>query len=196
MHKRDPGSAPNVGDRVPYVIIQGAKDARAYEKAEDPLYALENGIPLDVQYYLDHQLANPLTSIFTPILGSVESLLKGDHTRKVVSNASGSNPLAGFLKRTVRCMNCRVVVKSDQVLCDHCKDLNIEAQIYQEKLESVNELELKFSRLWTQCQACQGSYHQPVLCTSRDCPIFYMRTQVSKDLQEAQNKLARFKIDW
>jgi DNA polymerase delta subunit 1 len=30
MKKRDPGSAPNVGDRVAYVIIQAAKGAPAY----------------------------------------------------------------------------------------------------------------------------------------------------------------------
>ena len=35
MKKRDPGSAPNVGDRVAYVIIQAAKGAPAYEKSED-----------------------------------------------------------------------------------------------------------------------------------------------------------------
>ena len=34
MRKRDPGSAPKLGDRVPYVIIAGAKGAKAYEKAE------------------------------------------------------------------------------------------------------------------------------------------------------------------
>lgn len=28
MRKRDPATAPNVGDRVPYVIIKGAKGAR------------------------------------------------------------------------------------------------------------------------------------------------------------------------
>lgn len=32
--------------------------------------------------------------------------------------------------------------------------------------------------LWTQCQRCQGSLHQDVLCTSRDCPIFYRRKKV------------------
>ena len=34
MRKRDPGSAPNLGDRVPYVIIPGTKNAPAYERAE------------------------------------------------------------------------------------------------------------------------------------------------------------------
>jgi DNA polymerase delta subunit 1 len=34
MRKRDPGSAPNLGDRVPYVIISGRKNQPAYERAE------------------------------------------------------------------------------------------------------------------------------------------------------------------
>lgn len=42
MRKRDAGSAPKLGDRVPYVIIAGSKGAKAYEKAEvgksSPLY--------------------------------------------------------------------------------------------------------------------------------------------------------------
>lgn len=34
MRKRDAGSAPNLGDRVPYVIIAGAKGIAAYMKSE------------------------------------------------------------------------------------------------------------------------------------------------------------------
>lgn len=34
MRKRDAGSAPNLGDRVPYVIIASAKGTAAYMKSE------------------------------------------------------------------------------------------------------------------------------------------------------------------
>ncbi len=34
MRKRDAGSAPNLGDRIPYVIIAGAKGCAAYMKSE------------------------------------------------------------------------------------------------------------------------------------------------------------------
>jgi len=34
MKKRDAGSAPKLGDRVPYVIVAGVKGSKAYEKAE------------------------------------------------------------------------------------------------------------------------------------------------------------------
>lgn len=69
MRRRDPGSAPNLGDRVPYVIIGGAKGTPAYKKAEDPIYVLENNVPIDTEYYLENQLAKPLMRIFEPILG-------------------------------------------------------------------------------------------------------------------------------
>lgn len=34
MRKRDAGSAPNLGDRVPYVIIKATKGVAAYMKSE------------------------------------------------------------------------------------------------------------------------------------------------------------------
>ena len=47
MRDRDPATAPSIGDRVPYVIVKGAKGAKAFEKAEDPIYALEHNLPID-----------------------------------------------------------------------------------------------------------------------------------------------------
>lgn len=69
MRVRNPGSAPQLGDRVPYVIIAATKGTPAYKKAEDPIYVLENNIPIDTAYYLENQLAKPLLRIFEPILG-------------------------------------------------------------------------------------------------------------------------------
>ena len=69
MRKRDEASAPNVGDRVAYVMVDRTKNSKGYEKAEDPLYALQNNLPIDTKYYLDNQLKKPLVRIFEPILG-------------------------------------------------------------------------------------------------------------------------------
>ena len=102
MKERDPNTAPVLGDRVPYVIIKGPKGAKvlatgswceliwksfqAFEKAEDPIFVLENNLPIDVQvmfpvdqafssltpwqHYLDHQLSQPILRLFEPILVS------------------------------------------------------------------------------------------------------------------------------
>ena len=44
---------------------------------QDPIYVLENNIPIDTQYYLENQLSKPLMRIFEPILGEkrAESVL-------------------------------------------------------------------------------------------------------------------------
>lgn len=58
----------------------------------------------------------------------------------------------------------------------------------------MSTLEDRFSRLWTQCQRCQGSLHEEVLCTSKDCPIFYMRKKIRIDLMEKDKVLQRFGV--
>ena len=107
-----------------------------------------------------------------------------------------------FAKVRLACLGCRAPLPPDSTdLCEHCRPKVRpacmafhgmtwcpaaiarmppiqEAEIYTRGLASVNELEGSFSQLWTQCQRCQGSLHQDVLCTSRDCPIFYRRKKV------------------
>ncbi|OUC49832.1 DNA polymerase [Trichinella nativa] len=195
MRKRDPGSAPHLGDRVPYVIIAASKGTAAYMKAEDPIYVLENSIPIDTQYYLENQLSKPLLRIFDPILGDkAESiLLRGDHTRTKTVTHSKLGGLMAFTKKQETCLNCRAVLSNNGAICDHCKPKEVE--IYQRELFQVQYLEERFSRLWTECQRCQGSLHEEVLCSSRDCPIFYMRTKVKKDLQDNWKRIQRFDMD-
>lgn len=53
-----------------------AVGAAAYEKSEDPIYVLENNIPIDTKYYLENQLSKPLMRIFEPILGEKASSLR------------------------------------------------------------------------------------------------------------------------
>merc|ERR1712154_425582 len=85
MRKRGDNKTYKTGDRVSYVITKGSKRSKAFEKAEDPLYALENTVALDTDYYLKNQLDKPLTRIFEPILGEqgVKQVLHGDHTRNI-----------------------------------------------------------------------------------------------------------------
>lgn len=197
MKKRDPGNAPKLGDRVPYVLTSAAKGTPAYLKAEDPIYALENCIPIDTTYYLENQLSKPLLRIFEPILGDkAESiLLRGEHTRTRSMVMSKVSALGAFTKKKETCVGCKTVLSSgyeDKAVCQHCE--NKETSLYQQELTSQRLLEEKFSRLWTECQRCQGSLHEEVLCTSRDCPIFYMRKKVQMELDTQQKRVHRFGV--
>jgi DNA polymerase delta subunit 1 len=117
MKKRDAGSAPKLGDRVPYVIVTGAKGTPAYQKAEDPIYVLENNIPIDAQHYLTNMLAKPLLRIFEPILGEAKAestLLRGEHTRTRTVVTSKIGALAGFTRKKQTCLGCKVKMRMKQ----------------------------------------------------------------------------------
>lgn len=193
MKKRDAGSAPTIGDRVAYVIIKTA-GSKSYEKSEDPLYVLEHSLPIDFKYYLENQLSKPLIRIFEPILGEkrAKELLTGAHTRTVTVASGNTGGLMRFVKKVETCKGCKNPLPKNNkgALCDNCKPKA--GQLYSEALAAMSALETKFSRLWTQCQRCQGSLHQDVLCSNKDCPIFYMRKKAQKDVIQQSTELTKW----
>jgi DNA polymerase I len=66
--KKRGGQVPGVGDRVPFVIIQGKRGSKSKElfvnRAEDPAYVLERNLPLDIDYYINKQILPPVMRIF------------------------------------------------------------------------------------------------------------------------------------
>lgn len=68
MLKRDPGSAPQAGDRVPYVMTRGVKGVKSSNLGEHPMYALEHNIQPDTEWYLKNQLYKPLSRLLDPVL--------------------------------------------------------------------------------------------------------------------------------
>jgi len=196
MRKRGDIKTYKVGDRVSYVIIKGSKKAKAYEKAEDPLFALENGISMDTEYYLKNQLEQPLTRIFEPILGEqgVKELFHGSHTRVIKVSTSNVGAMMSFVVKKKTCVGCKCILRKNEQtsICDKCK--KNESQFYMKQMAVVRKKQREFHKLWTHCQRCQGSTTQEVLCSNRDCPIFYKRTKVRKDLEEAQKLLKEFSI--
>ncbi|KAF8075071.1 DNA polymerase family B-domain-containing protein [Lyophyllum atratum] len=196
MKQRDAGSAPTLGDRVAYVIIKGIKGSAAWQKSEDPLYVLENNLPIDTKYYLENQLSKPLMRIFEPVLGEkASSLLSGDHTRTIQIATPTVGGLMKFAVKTVTCLGCKTPLRANNsiknaAVCNNCRSRM--GELYQKQILTTSELQVRFARLWTQCQRCQGSLHQDVLCTSKDCPIFYMRKKAQKDVEDASAVLERF----
>jgi hypothetical protein len=71
MRARDPTYACSPGERIPYVITcNGSK--KLFEKAEDPLWAINNSIPLDYDYYISNQLAGPVARVAMWMFGLSE----------------------------------------------------------------------------------------------------------------------------
>ncbi|KAH0479023.1 MAG: uncharacterized protein KVP18_001990 [Porospora cf. gigantea A] len=180
---RDPSSAPNVGDRIDYVITAGAKNQPQYDRAEDPLFVLENNLAIDTAYYLD-SMKNPVMRIFEAVLPDPESLFSGEHTRDIKVNTSTKwASRFGSVKKL--CLGCRVAMPSGvEVMCAQCRKSDRETEVVLDKIRTHCDKENTFHALWTECQRCQGSVFNDIICTSRDCPIFYRRVKARREFAE------------
>ena len=196
IKKRDPGLAPAVGDRVPYVMTKSAANAKAWEKAEDPIYVLDNNIPIDTDWYMEHQLSEPIKRLFEPILpDNIDSLLKGDHTRKIKKAMPTMGGLMGFVAVTQRCLGCKASMTAGQAgasnaLCGSCKPR--EAEVYLGKLAQHQACEKLFWQTFVQCQRITGDNYKDIIGIARDSPIYMQMKKAQKDLKEARETLARF----
>jgi DNA polymerase delta subunit 1 len=141
LPERDQGSAPRVGDRIPYIIVEGNKSSKIYERGEDPMFALQNRLQIDSHYYLENQLKKPIMRIFKNIIGEEEAakLFQGKHAmKKKVSSINTEAPtqkgtLMGFVAVQSRCLCGKNVVKKGQNL--FASNVNILFKTYIKKIE-------------------------------------------------------------
>jgi DNA polymerase delta subunit 1 len=68
IRKRAPGSEPQNGDRVAFLITK--VHGLLCDKAEDPSWVTDNKIPLDYVYYFEHQLVKPVCDLLEPLVGA------------------------------------------------------------------------------------------------------------------------------
>jgi DNA polymerase, archaea type len=75
------GTVPGVGERVPFVIVQGKRGKKSKElfvnRAEDPAFVLEKNMPLDTEYYVEKQILPPVLRIFESFGVTKERLCAG-----------------------------------------------------------------------------------------------------------------------
>lgn len=67
------------GTRVPYVFVEDLSrpDCLQAERAEDPGYAAEHGLTLDLLYYVHHQLKNPILALLDVLVPDPEGAVLG-----------------------------------------------------------------------------------------------------------------------
>ena len=96
MIARHAFGVPRVGDRVPYVIVEGARNSQIYQRAEHPKYVEEHKIKLDREYYLRNQLQSRLEKVLTPLpIPSVFELFE-EASREIMRSRQGLQRLDLF----------------------------------------------------------------------------------------------------
>lgn len=76
MRLRDPGSAPNIGDRIDYIFVEIPDNPKAklFEKAESLKNAVENDMKIDYLYYVTNQIHNPVKEILQILTDNSEKI--------------------------------------------------------------------------------------------------------------------------
>jgi len=91
MRQRDLAGAPEVGDRVGFVIIKGTQ--LMSERAEDPDYVTKHGLKVDSKYYIENQLIPPLERVFEALgIKRSELLSMGRQTQLADMIKNGVRP--------------------------------------------------------------------------------------------------------
>lgn len=80
MAMRDPGNAPAAGDRIGYIYIKPAAGQEASklqgDRIEHPTYVREHSLKPDYQFYVEHQIQNPVAQMFGLLLEEMPSFDK------------------------------------------------------------------------------------------------------------------------
>jgi len=65
--ERDPGNAPASGDRLSFIYFKPPANFRGTQsdRIETPAFMKEHGLKPDPQYYIEHQLENPVGQLFS-----------------------------------------------------------------------------------------------------------------------------------
>jgi DNA polymerase delta subunit 1 len=79
MREREPGSEPQSGDRVPYVLVKTEKkSATQGDRAEDPGWVTKYNLDLDYDYYFTNKFMNPICDLLEPLVENPKEALFGD----------------------------------------------------------------------------------------------------------------------
>lgn len=65
MAERDPGTAPQVGDRLPYIYVANRKDEKKQgDRIEHLDFVKEKHLKPDTEFYITNQIQNPVAQLF------------------------------------------------------------------------------------------------------------------------------------
>lgn len=102
MERRNPGSGPKPGERVPYVFVLNPKAKKQVDRVDDPNYVRDNKIRLDLSYYLEHQFINPIFSLleltFDSSTKDPKTKLFGDIIIKARNASRNQREISNFFK--------------------------------------------------------------------------------------------------
>jgi DNA polymerase elongation subunit (family B) len=108
MRDRKPGSEPQSGDRVPFLLTKtDDPKAKGFEKAEDPKYVEENNIPVDYHYYFVNKFLNPVCDLLEPLFDDPKQDIFGEIISQHKPKKKETGPALSGMKKDDLIEECK-----------------------------------------------------------------------------------------
>ncbi len=108
MRERKPGSEPQSGDRVPYILTKtDDPKAKAFEKSEDPKWVEENNIPIDYLYYFENKFLNPVCDLLDPLFENPKQEIFGEIIEQHKPKKKKTGPALSGMKKDQLIEECK-----------------------------------------------------------------------------------------
>tara|TARA_R110001592_G_scaffold123114_2_gene330666 strand:+ start:122 stop:568 length:447 start_codon:yes stop_codon:yes gene_type:complete len=138
MRERKPGSEPQSGDRVPYLLTKTDNPrAKAFEKSEDPKYVEEHNVPIDYHYYFVNKFLNPVCDLLDPLYENTKQEIFGDIIDSYKPPAKKREPALSTMKKEQLIEECK-----KHSLAEDGKNVELRERIkeYRDRKNSVDDL--------------------------------------------------------
>jgi DNA polymerase delta subunit 1 len=206
MAARDPGSAPQVGDRIPYVLVEtGLKKSqeRVRDMAEDPEYAISKKLPLHKAQYLK-RIDHPIRQLLERVVSKqrLHEVFHGPHTRFIVKQAQARG-IGLFGTYTRPCIGCKANISAgggNRAVCDQCKESGVAAQLFEEQEIKSKRKREECDKVWSYCaKECKNvnTIEEMEQCSSKGCPRHSLRLalRLAAETEEETTKRFRSQLD-
>lgn len=203
MKKRDSSYLMAPGERIPYVIVRAASNtSRVCDKAEDPLWAIQHNMEIDVEHYIK-DLSKPLARVFMWYIAPKDMLLEIKELEQNIATCKDPKHetiLKNTLKKRLEKMINHVATQlfGPKVLDKirrppprhvgpmykflECK--TVQARDTDADAKRLNDLRAQLAKAKAKCVECRGREDDTVACVQRDCETLFKVALLTRDIEE------------
>ena len=178
---------PELGSRIPFVVVTGSKGRKFFESVEDPDYALEHNMQLDYMYIIEKKIQAPLQR-FTKNMPNTEALnaaMFGNLRKRHRRNVQDDDPMARFVHTLEPCAQCGE--PSAEMVCRVCAPLADWRVLWNNEMVKRQKIEERLDEALKTCRACMAiGEDEEVVCSNMGCAEYFPRRGSQFELARQQ----------
>jgi uracil-DNA glycosylase family 4 len=194
---------PELGSRIPFVVVTGNKGRKFYDSVEDPDYALQHNLQLDYAYVVEKKIAAPIKrfSQHFPDPQHADEQMFGNLKVHQTRNLRDDDPIFNYAVRLKPCMGCGL--SGHEWLCEQCAQVTDWKSLWNSELEQLGEVQSELNSAMQTCRACMAiAETEDVVCGNLTCKEYFPRKGKEFELIRKKQKLtelqqqAPIKLEW